>query len=144
MSATSSPLLVVAAADPDTPATTSTLPVHLALCNVSEEEVRILRTLTPVPVFFSIDLTGDEAGPVFVASAGKADPLTASVAYLVLRPGELFGVRADLIGLVDTAGLVPGRYRLSVAYHNQYGEDCFVGTTPATTLELTIGGDDVA
>jgi hypothetical protein len=137
--AASDTVRLVVALVPDTPITTSTVPLAVALLNDGPAPVRVLRHFLPLPVFFELDLVRDDGTPVATIGAGKIAFSEGEPDYADLRPGELVGVAFDLVDVLPPGeSLAAGSYLLTATYHNQYGEDCFQGVLRSRQLPLTL------
>lgn len=106
--------------------------------NVSAKPVRMLPIFEPLPVFFTTTLQRISNGEVDVAGAGKADFPYDELRSTDLMTGESLDVELDLRPWIRGT-LVPGRYGLTLTYHNAYGEGCFRGplTSDLITVEVT-------
>ena len=111
--------------------------VHVMLENVSEEKVTVLKEFRHIPPFFSLTVV-NEAGTPRLSSAGKVSFRRGPLNYAPLEPGEFVG-RTIAVKDVFT-DIEDGKYKLTVEYHNQYGENCFQGwLTRSNAIDLVIG-----
>lgn len=106
--------------------------------NVSSQPLRMLPVFDPVPVFFTTELHRLSNGDVDVAGAGKADFPDEALQPAVLSSGESLDAEIDLRPWIRGV-LTPGRYGITLTYHNAYGEGCFRGplTSDSITVEVT-------
>jgi hypothetical protein len=102
--------------------------LRAAFTNRSDRPERMLAAVEPTPVFFTVSVTRDDGTPVRDWGGGKV-ALNDPPAYVDLPPGAAHTVRVDLAEPLST--LPPGRYEISAAYHNQYGDSCFKGVLPS-------------
>ncbi len=106
--------------------------------NVSTQPVRLLALFDPLPVFFDPTLIAEDGSQVDVAGMGKADPPKASLRYWTLHQGEHHEVSLDIARWLR-GDVPPPPYRLSMAYHNVYGENCFVGILNSPPITVSAG-----
>jgi hypothetical protein len=106
--------------------------------NVSREHVRLLSQFEPLPVFFTTTLQAESGREIDVAGAGKADFAAGALREKDLAPGEAFDVALNLAPWIRGA-VPPGRYQLTLTYHNAYGSGCFHGplTSVPAAIEVT-------
>ena len=107
--------------------------------NVGSSRIRLLRHVTPLPVFFAFDLAHADGTLVDLPGAGKIDLVRDDIVYVTLDAGETFDVEVDLSEIMDPPRRVrPGDYSLRATYHNQYGENCFTGSVQSEPIQLTL------
>ena len=111
--------------------------VRIAFVNGGAEPVRLLGEFEPLPVFFSFRLVKADGTPLGLSGGGKIDFGPGRPRYLELAPGAKHTIDADA-GTLLSDDLEPGRYSLSVEYHNQYGEDCFRGTLRSNAVSVEV------
>jgi hypothetical protein len=130
-------LIVVAEGVIPTP---GSVPVDLVFKNVSREEVRLLKRFEPeedLPIWFSVHLSSADGTPVLGAKGGGKITLRGTLDYAIIKPGEEFRLRLDAAKFFESE--IPyGTYRANVAYHNQYGQDCFKGHLKSNSVTITI------
>ena len=114
------------------------LPVRVCFHNASPEPVRLLAETEPVPVFFSVSIVDVNGTPVPAAGGGKVDFGPEGPDYVQVAPGADWCVDIDLEPLL-THPLAPGTYQVGVQYHNQYGDDCFLGRLEADPIVMHLG-----
>lgn len=119
--------------------TRDSIPLQIIFENVGAQRLRLLRKFEPTPVFFSIRMVREDGTPIGIPGAGKIDFQEGTVEYLTLNAGELFGFLVDVARVAyRREDITPGEYRVSVTYHNQYGEDCFQGVLSSNTTQVTV------
>jgi hypothetical protein len=114
------------------------LPLRVTFRNVSGQPVRMLAETRPLPVFFSFDIVDSAGTPVPVAGAGKIDFGPSGPRFVDIAPDRTREVDLDLGSLAGD--WAPGRYRIVVTYHNQYGEGAFQGRLTSNPVDLIVGG----
>ncbi len=133
------PLKIAVSAIPGVVYTKSNVPLRLRFENVSGEEIRILRHFEPLPVFFAFDMVDEDGMHVAIPGAGKIDFYEGAMKYATLPAGGTLDVDVNLAEVLTRPELVkPGRYMISVTYHNQYGENCFRGMVSSEPISLTL------
>ena len=110
-------------------------PVTARFTNVSTQPVRMLPLFDPLPVFFTASLQRLSDGDVDVAGAGKADFPDDELRPVDVSAGDSLDAELDLRPWIRGT-VVPGRYRLTLTYHNAYGDNCFRG--PLTSAPITV------
>lgn len=110
-------------------------PVTARFTNVSTQPVRILPVFDPLPVFFTTSLELISDGEIDVVGAGKADFPDGFLRPEDLGAGESRDATLDLRPWIRGT-VVSGLYRLTLTYHNAYGDGCFRG--PLTSAPITI------
>jgi hypothetical protein len=114
------------------------LPVRASFTNVGTDPVRLLRVFDPLPVFFEVDMEMEDGTPIDAPGMGKADLPRHMLRYVDLAPGQEFQATLRLDEVVAAGDVAPGGYTLSLAYHNQYGEDCFQGWLESNTIRIEV------
>lgn len=105
--------------------------------NAGKTPIRILNEFdrTPLPVFFAFHVKRKDGTPLpDIPGAGKAD-FTSPLKYVELKKNEEFSVDVSLHTVLPR-NLEPGDYEVSVAYHNQYGENCFRGEAKSPPIKI--------
>jgi len=133
----SPPTLVLSA--PAAPEPARRFLVTARFVNTSQRPLRLLDLFEPLPVFFTARLVAPGGGEVDIAGAGKLDPLQGSLRYAELAPGAILEAALDLAPWLRASSLPGGTYRLSLQYHNAYGEDCFKGLVDSAAIEVRVG-----
>lgn len=109
--------------------------IDMMIHNAGAKPVRVLKEFRPHPVFFNLNLVKDDGSIIFTPGAGKIS-FGRSVRYVELDSNEFVGVSLNLDEIYGE--LAPGKYKLNVVYHNQYGQDCFKGRLQSNTIEISI------
>lgn len=114
---------------------------------VAESNIRLLRLFKPTREFFDVSLE-DTAGnlvPVLKSAPATQDsiPSTKDLQYLELRDGEAFSTQVDVAELLPQ-DLKEGRYRITLTYHNEHGDNCFRGTKKSNSVVVSIVAEPVA
>jgi hypothetical protein len=136
---TGSPLRIVVSAIPGVVYTKSNIPLRVTFENIGRQKMRILRHFDPLPVFFAFDMVGEDGTHVAIPGAGKIDFYEGSIEYATLPAGGTLNVDVNLASVLARPELVkPGKYTISVTYHNQYGEDCFRGMVSSGPASVTL------
>ena len=112
--------------------------VKVRLENTGKENITILNEFKPLPVFFAFNLIKTDGTPIDAPGAGKVS-FDRLVKYVVLEPGQAVGLSVPLKDVFPD--ISHGEYRLSVEYHNQYGEACFQGRILSNTISIDISND---
>jgi hypothetical protein len=113
------------------------LPVVATFVNAGPTPVRLLDRFEPVPVFFTFDVVRADGTPLPISGGGKIDFGPNEIRYLELPPGGSHSVQADLAKLLRLP-VELGPYSVSATYHNQYGENCFLGGIRSNTILLQV------
>jgi hypothetical protein len=113
------------------------VPLRIVFANHGEAPVRLLAEFEPLPVFFAFRLVKADGTPVALPGGGKIDFGPARPACEDLAPGETHAIDVD-VGTLLAEPLDSGRYSLSAAYHNQYGEGCFKGTLESNAVDVEV------
>lgn len=122
--------------------TTTNIPVTISFRNTGSKAIRIIDEYTQtsaLPAFFSLELRNGDGTPVLAYGGGKIDFGPAPVKYVALRPGQQHDVKLNLNSFVPAqTRMSPGRYSISLVYHNQYGVDCFKGSLSSNAIQVTL------
>jgi hypothetical protein len=136
---TGSPLRIVLSTIPGVVYTKSNIPLRVTFENISGQEMRILQHFEPLPVFFAFNMVGEDGMHIAIPGAGKIDFYEGSIKYATLPAGGTLNVDVNLAKVLARPELVkPGKYTISVTYHNQYGESCFRGMVSSGPTSVTL------
>lgn len=111
------------------------LPLKVTFVNAGGERLRLLKTFEPISAFFVFDLVS-ETGKRVVTTKEDILPQPRPQ-YLDLSEGEKFSLQADLTKLLPP-DFGRGKYKVSVTYENQYGENCFKGRVNSMPIDLVV------
>ena len=113
------------------------VPIKLTFSNTGDDPVVLLKHFTPLRIFFYLRVAREDGTLVLVSGGGKVSLHQNSIRYLTLDKDEFFGFYTNLDKICEQP-LPPGKYKVSVEYHNQYGEGCFRGKIASKPITIEI------
>lgn len=109
--------------------------------NLKSQPVKILDLFDPLPIFFEILITTNDGDNIFLPGAGKLDfGPGIKFKYIEIPQGKshvrILNISPFLKEYNKT--LSPGKYKIKISYHNQYGSDCIKGWFVGNEVPITI------
>lgn len=118
------------------------MPINLVFRNTGDKTVRLLDVFSDSNanrVFFTIRIIDVNGTPVATIGGGKISLSKSSIKYIELEKGETLSVGLDVTDFLPSEySLKPGVYSISVAYYNQYGENCFKGKIESRAITVNV------
>jgi hypothetical protein len=120
------------------------IPLKVHFKNGGKSNLRLLDLFSPeeAPLHFRVHLTRPDGKHVTQHhGGGKIDPHESAIKYIELAPGQTYDVTLNLAEIIPNLGELPaGPYHLAVSYHNQHGENCFIGKVHSPKIDITLPG----
>jgi hypothetical protein len=118
--------------------------IDLSFKNITDSTVRILNLFEPIRMFLSANLITEKGEYIdLIGGGGKIDFGPEIVfTYGSIRSGGVFVKKMKLYEMLEGRNLTlpAGKYKLSMAYHNQYGKNCITGWFDSNTIDVVVGG----
>ena len=98
--------------------------------NMTCDTLKLLDQFDPIGIFFSVTIIPENGQMIQVLRGGKADfPYNMLSKRIPIAPKKSYLKILDLNKILtnENITLAPGKYMLSMAYHNQYGDNCIQG-----------------
>ena len=116
--------------------------IDMKFKNLSDKTLKLLNMFEPAGVFLTINITAEDGRIIQVLRASKADfPLSQSFEYIDILKGRTYEKQLNLSSILkdNHIRLSAGKYKLAIAYHNQYGKPSIKGWFNSNLLDLIVG-----
>jgi len=109
--------------------------------NLKYEPVKLLDLFDPLPIFFEILITKNDGDNIFLPGAGKLDFGPGNTfKYIELTQGKSYIKTLNVSQFLKENNkiLSPGKYKIKISYHNQYGSNCIKGWFEGNEIPITV------
>ncbi|RQO64383.1 hypothetical protein DBR40_25495 [Pedobacter sp. KBW01] len=109
--------------------------------NLRNETVKLLDLFDPEGIFFSITITKEDGNIISPSGAGKMDFGKANkFKYIEISQSSSYTKVLNISATLKKQGisLAPGKYKIKISYHNQYGSDCIKGWFNSNEIPFVI------
>jgi len=122
------------------------LGIRVEFSNEGIKEICLLRVFKPTAAFFDVALKSSTGQEILTTKPVVSEAIQAKLRnsknlnYLDLQSDEAFSVQINASEFIPR-DLQEGSYRITLTYHNEYGENCFKGTKVTEGVWLKIVDD---